>query len=167
MDGEVGGQREQRRVELAQPLERHRRFGPRRGAGRRRLGLRLDEVLFRLERVVGRLQLRQCTLGQRVDLLAGRSRRARPACRAQISRTVGCAAIFWYISGCVKRRLVPLVVAVAAVADQVDQEVALELRAVGERQPRRLDAGFRVVGIDVDDRNLEARAPARSRTSVL
>jgi hypothetical protein len=53
-------------------------------------------------------------------------------------------------------RLVALVVAVAAVADQVDQEILLEAGAVGVGQPGHLDAGGRVVGIDVDDGNLEA-----------
>ena len=66
-----------------------------------------------------------------------------------------------------ERRLVAFVVAVAAIADQIDQEVALELLAIRERQPRRLDARLGIVGVDVDDRNLEARARARSRTSVL
>ena len=66
-----------------------------------------------------------------------------------------------------ERRLVALVVAVAAVADQVDEEVALEPRAVRERQPRRLDARYRIVGVDVDDRDLEAaRQAARIRRAV-
>ena len=52
--------------------------------------------------------------------------------------------------------LVGLVVAVAAVADQVDDDVALELLAVGHREPRRGDAGLDVVGVDVDDRDVVA-----------
>ena len=59
-----------------------------------------------------------------------------------------------------ERRFVAFVVAVAAVADQVDQEVALERGAVRPGQPRRLDAGDRVVGVDVDDRDLEAARQA-------
>ena len=52
--------------------------------------------------------------------------------------------------------LVGLVVAVAAVADQVDDDVAAPLLAVGHRQPHRGDAGLDVVGVDVDDRAVEA-----------
>ena len=55
-----------------------------------------------------------------------------------------------------ERRLVAFVVSVAAVADQVDQEVVAEARAIFPRQPRRLEAGDRIVGVDVHDRNLEA-----------
>ena len=63
-----------------------------------------------------------------------------------------------------ERRFVPFVVTPAAVTDQIDEEIALEGRAIGEGQPRRLDAGHRIVGIDVDDGNLEAaRQAARVR----
>ena len=62
-------------------------------------------------------------------------------------------------------RLVGLVVAVAAVADQVDQDVVAELLAEREREPDRGDAGGDVVGVDVEDRDVEAlgevRGPAR------
>ena len=51
-----------------------------------------------------------------------------------------------------ERRLVAFVVPVTPVADQVDQEVAPEARAVLPRQPRGLEAGGRIVGVDVDDR---------------
>src|SRR5690606_41899961 len=58
--------------------------------------------------------------------------------------------------------LVALVVAVAPVPHQIDQHVATELHPVAERQARRLDARFGIVGVDVEDRNLEAaREPAR------
>ena len=59
-----------------------------------------------------------------------------------------------------ERRLVPLVVAVAAVADEIDQEVEAEPHAVFPRQPRRLEARDRVVGVHVHDRNLEAPSQA-------
>ena len=52
--------------------------------------------------------------------------------------------------------LVGLVVAEAAVADQVDDDVAAPALAVGHRQPDRADAGLGVVGVDVDDRDVEA-----------
>ena len=53
------------------------------------------------------------------------------------------------------RRLVGLVVAMAAIADQVDDHVLVELHAVLERQARDEHHGFRIVGIHVEDRRLE------------
>ena len=44
----------------------------------------------------------------------------------------------------------------APVADQVDQHVVAELLAEGEREAHRADAGRDVVGVDVDDRHVEA-----------
>ncbi len=61
--------------------------------------------------------------------------------------------------------LVGLVVAEAAVADQVDQDVVAELLAEREGEADGADAGGDVVGVDVDDRDVEAlrevRGPAR------
>ena len=54
------------------------------------------------------------------------------------------------------RRLVLLVVPVPAVADEVDDDVVAEARAVGEREPDRGERRLRVVGVDVDDRAVEA-----------
>ena len=82
---------------------------------------------------------------------------------AHFSRTVGCACHFLVHHRLRERRLVAFVVSVAPVADEIDQEVALELRAIGERQPRRRDARFGIVGVHVDDRNLE---PARQAAGV-
>ena len=66
--------------------------------------------------------------------------------------------------------LVGLVVAVAAVADEVDEHVMAELLAEGEGEPHRAHARRDVVGVDVDDRHVEAlrevRCPAR-RASVV
>ena len=59
-----------------------------------------------------------------------------------------------------ERRLVAFVVTVAAIADQVDQVIELEALAIGDRQPRRLDARDRIVGVDVRDRDLEAARQA-------
>ena len=53
-------------------------------------------------------------------------------------------------------RLVGLVVAEAAVADQVDQRVAPEALAEAHRQPHGGDAGLHVVAVHVDDRDVEA-----------
>ncbi len=52
--------------------------------------------------------------------------------------------------------LVALVVPVASIADQVDDEVGGELLPVGAGQPRHLDARLGIVGVDVDDGHLEA-----------
>ena len=55
-----------------------------------------------------------------------------------------------------ERSLVPLVVAMPAVADEVDDDVMAEAPAECEREPNRPDRGLRVVGVDVDDRDVEA-----------
>ena len=52
--------------------------------------------------------------------------------------------------------LVGLVVPEAPVADQVDEDVVPELLTERERQPHRGDARSHVVGVDVDDRDVEA-----------
>ena len=52
--------------------------------------------------------------------------------------------------------LVLLVVAEAAVADEVDDDVVAEAGAIGEREPDRGDRGLGIVGVDVDDRRVEA-----------
>ena len=63
------------------------------------------------------------------------------------------------------RGLVGLVVTEAAVADQVDQHVVAELLPERVGEPDGRDAGGDVVGVDVDDRDVEAlrevRRPAR------
>ena len=63
-----------------------------------------------------------------------------------------------------ERRLVAFVVTVAAIAHQVDQVVELEALPVCDRQPGRLDAGDRIIGIHVGDRNLEATRQAAGVT---
>ena len=59
-----------------------------------------------------------------------------------------------------ERRLVAFVVAVAAVADEIDQEIEAEARAILPRQPGGLEARDRVVGVDVHDRDLEPAGEA-------
>ena len=44
----------------------------------------------------------------------------------------------------------------APVADEVDDDVVAEARAVGEREPDRRDRRLGIVGVDVDDRRVEA-----------
>ena len=53
-------------------------------------------------------------------------------------------------------RLVPLVVAVAPVADEVDDDVVPEAAPEAEREPDRRDRRLGIVGVDVDDRDVEA-----------
>ena len=57
--------------------------------------------------------------------------------------------------------LVGLVVAEPAVADQVDEHVVAELLAEREREANRADAGGHVVGVDVEDRHVEALGQVR------
>ena len=54
------------------------------------------------------------------------------------------------------RRLVALVVTVAAIADDVDHDVAVELVAIHHGEPDGRQAGLGIVGVDVDDRRVEA-----------
>src|SRR3954453_24158920 len=54
------------------------------------------------------------------------------------------------------RGLVLLVVAVPPVADEVDDDVVAEAATVCERQPDRGERGLGIVGVDVDDRDVEA-----------
>jgi hypothetical protein len=66
-----------------------------------------------------------------------------------------------------ERGFVALVVTVAPVADEIDDDVAAEAPAEGERKPDRRDRRFRIVGVDVDDRRVEAlrqvaRVPGRA-----
>ena len=66
-----------------------------------------------------------------------------------------------------ERGLVALVVPVSSIADEIDQEVPLESAAIFPCQPRRLETRRRIVGVDVDDRDLEpARQSARVARAV-
>ena len=107
------------------------------------------------QRVVDRLQLFRVALYQCFRL----ARLDHAPFRQRIRPQLACRGVFAH--GFVQPRLrkagfVPLVVAVAPVADQVDQEVLFKFLLVGKGDARHLDAGRRVVGIDVDDRHLEA-----------
>ena len=74
--------------------------------------------------------------------------------------------IFSYSSGCVYVGLVAFVVAVAAVADEVHEKVAAELRAVCDGDAHRDHARFGVVAVHVDHRHLESlREVARESAS--
>ena len=73
-----------------------------------------------------------------------------------ISRTDGCSPMTRVHRRLRVARLVALVVAVAPVADEVDDDIVAEAIAVHHRQPRGGQACLRVVGVDVDDRRVEA-----------
>ena len=161
MNGEALGRDEQRVVDLAQPLERHAGL---RLAGRARpapaSGSAATKSCFGLQRrVASASSTVEVLLDQRVGQLVRHrallDQRSRP--ELAHGRVRGDDLVHQRLR---ERRLVAFVVAVAAVADQVDQEVAAEARAVCPRQPRRFEARDRIVGVDVDDRNLEAARQA-------
>ena len=52
-------------------------------------------------------------------------------------------------------RLVGLVVSLATIAHEIDEEVLAESLTIREAEPHRCDARFGVVAIHVEDRNLE------------
>ena len=166
VDGKVRRHCQERCVQLAQPLERDGRVRLRGRARRWRFGLWLHEILFRAQRVVSGLHLHRPRLEDRLGLV-GRDDPALDEARRPDLPDRGVPADLLIHQGLGKRRFVALIVAVSTVADEIDQEVALESLAVGEGQPRRLDARFWIVGIHMDDRNLEAaREPACIRRAV-
>ncbi len=55
--------------------------------------------------------------------------------------------------GC--RRFVRLVMTMPAIADQVDHHVLVEQHAVFQRQSRRINDGFRIIAIDMNDRRFQ------------
>jgi hypothetical protein len=57
-------------------------------------------------------------------------------------------------------RLVAFVVAEATIADEIDQEVEPEARPILPCQPGGFQTRDRIIGVDVDDRNLEAARQA-------
>ena len=98
----------------------------------------------------------QISAGRRASASSLVSVPSATSCSAKISRTGVLALILRRHLGLRVGGLVGLVVAPAAVADQVDQDVVAELVAVGEGEPDGGDAGGDVVGVDVDDRDVEA-----------
>jgi hypothetical protein len=89
-------------------------------------------------------------------LLASSSVRPRPRRRARPERRVLRDRLVEERLG--DRRVVHLAVAVAAVADQVDDHVVAEAVAVLDRQPRHPHHGVRVLAVDVEDRDRQAAA---------
>ncbi len=156
---EAVGYAHQIAIERAQPIDRHRGLRPPRGAARRNLGQWRHVVLLRLERRVGLLEARHVPLDHRVRRL-GIDRAVRGQLRRIDLAHRRMAADDLVDLRLRERRLVAFVVAVAAIADEIDQEVELEPLPIGPGQPGRFDAGHRIVGVDVDDGNLEAAGEA-------
>ncbi len=62
----------------------------------------------------------------------------------------------FFVQGRLRERgLVRLVVSVTTVADDIDQKILAEFRPVFDRQPHDVDARLRIVGVHVNDRDLE------------
>ena len=163
---EAGRPRQQRGVERLELRQRHGGLHLTRGAGRRRLGDRLDEVALRLERRQRFLEHREVAAvhhlrGVGGDLAAGDQLIGPQAPHRRVRGDLGVEERLR------EARLVAFVVTVAAIADQVDDDVLEERRPVGAGDARRFEAGDRVVGVDVDDRDLvAARQAARVRRAV-
>ena len=54
-----------------------------------------------------------------------------------------------------RRRLVGLVVAMAAIADEIDDDVLVEAHTVFEREPRHEDDCLRIIAVHVEDRRFD------------
>jgi hypothetical protein len=153
--GSSGWDGQQRAVDLAEPIQRYR--GVCAGRRPRRWGVRngFRKVLLGLQLIVGLLQLAHVLLHERIRDAriddTARHERARPDLAHR--RMLGDLLVHRRLR---EPRFVSLVVAPAAVADEIDEEVAAEARAVGDGETRRFDAGDRVVRVHVHDRNLEA-----------
>ena len=169
MDGEAVGDRQQLLVEGPQPLDRHRGLDLR--AGRAVELVLAGGVLDVLRRLDGPLEL-LVQVGEEsphllllsVDVLLADHALLDQLLGEQLAHA-GVAADLAVHRGLRVGGLVGFVVAVAAVADQVDQDVVTELLAEREREAHGGDAGLDVVGVDVDDRDVvalrEVRRPLR------
>ena len=80
----------------------------------------------------------------------------RPGVRHIRCRVVGWAAIVRYIKRLGESRLVALVVPVPAIAEQIDDDVLLEMLTVFRGDSGDLDHGFGIIAVDVEDRRLDA-----------
>src|SRR5262249_26346804 len=150
------GPREQLLVECDELLRTHGRLDWRRLCGRGRRRLVVIVVIAGLLDLVVRLleALRDVTLDRlpillRDDAFAHETLAPNLARRGvrfdrRVQRRLG------------ERGLVTLVMSVTTIANEIDQEVLTELRAIRDAKSNRSNAGLDVVGVDVNDRNLEA-----------
>ena len=164
--GEALGTRQQRHVERAQAIGADRRLHLPGRPGRRRLGNRFDQIGFGLERDQRLLEDREVLARQRVHLRRSQLAAFDEAIRPDFAHR-GVPGDLLVEPRLGEARLVAFVVPVAPVADQIDEEVTTELAPIGRRQSRRFDARLGIVGVDVDDGNLEAaRHVARVQRAV-
>ncbi len=157
--GEAGRHLRQRVVQRHQAFERHGGGHARGGAARRHDRHFGDVVFFRLQAGVGRFHHR----GVFRDQFVRQRGRHGAALHERLGVLLAHGRMFAHALVELRLRegrLVTLVVPVPAVADEVDEEVELEALPVGPREPRRFDAGHRIVGVDVHDRDLEAARQA-------
>ncbi len=161
VDGEALGDGEQLLVEPAQALGRDggRDLGARRAVELVLAGLLLDVVAALGDAPLEVLVLERERLPDGLGHLVGLG----PGDRAALDQRVGVELAHRRVAldlrvhlGLGVGGLVGLVVAEAAVADQVDQHVVAELLAEGEGQAHGGDAALDVVGVDVDDRDVVA-----------
>ncbi len=149
------GQSLQGRVHRPQLIGGDGSASPTCNAARRRLELRLDQHFHGHQRFQDLLQL----IGAPTDQLLGQRRRH----QAAVDQGLGPESTDRRVprDRCVHRRLsgtriVTLVVPMASVPNQVNEEVLTELLPICEGQARRLKARFRIIGVDMNDRNIEA-----------
>ncbi len=155
MDGEALLHRHELAVESAQALGVDGGDDVRRAA-RRRAGLLLRRLGERLAQAV----VRGAELGHRLRLhllrLLGRHLAGGDSRSAKLLPHRGLLVDRVRHERLRVRGLVLLVVAEAAVADEVDDDVVPEALAEGHREPRGRDGGLGIVGVHVDDRRVEA-----------
>ena len=154
-------------AELEEPIGRHRRDDGGSGVGlRQRLGVRNRRCEARAELVVRASELASVSSNIRADRpgpitpSCDETRRVRLADRDLLFDPLRLERLR-------VRRLVLLVVAEPPVADEIHDDVVPELLAIREGEPDRRERGLGIVGVDVDDRNVEAlreiaRVPRRA-----
>ena len=140
-------------VDLGRVLRRRRRGRPSTGPRSALGSLNSASPAGAGERLVEVLHGSRCLM--RLGLLGGDAALLGELLARRASRTVGCLRIELVHQRLGEARLVALVVAVAAVADEVDDDVALERLAVLGGQPHHVDAGLRVVAVHVEDGDVQ------------
>ena len=106
----------------------------------RRLAARVDDLAARARPPAPAVTTPSATSSRR-ELLAHRRVRRRSRRPSAAACTPASSCSLWPMP---------------AVADEVDDDVVAEPRAIREREPDRRERRLRVVGVDVDDRHVEA-----------
>ena len=159
MDREAVRDRPEAGVRLAELLDRHRRLRLRRLLRCDRLGPAVELGLWLFRALADRcLALREVALRllhHRVGFVGGDHAGIHELRLVELADR--CVLLDHRVHPRLRvGRLVPLVVAVSAVPDQVDDHVVAEFLAVHHRQASCGEACLGVVGVDVDDRDVEA-----------